>query len=412
MGILANAIERRAYVVNLGHPGRYHEGTAKWIGAGTTSDAGVSVTATSAMKLTAVYCGVRILAESVAHLPLDVLRMLKGGGAEKAIDDPLYPLLHDAPNSEMTSADWLEFMMGCAAINGVAYSEIEVVDGRPVAFWPLPWENVQPFRLDDGTLVYKYTSVKDGRVFYLDQRRVLPFRGFSMNGYTGMSIWQHFAQSLGVAIATEEHAARFFGSGAQLGGILSTDSPLSQKARANTKEAWEYAQAGIGKAHRTAVLDSGLKWTPITLDAEKSQLLASRKFTVSEVARILRVPPHKLMDLERATFSNIEQQSLDFVTDTLMPWLVRIERRMNMSLFTAEDRKRGLYVKFNVRGLLRGDMAARSAFYVSGVNGGWFSPDEVREWEDLNPQPDGVGKVYARPKNTDFVGTGAPPATA
>ena len=360
---------------------------------------GKNVTERTAMQLVAVYACVRILSEAVAGLPLHLFKLRDDGGREKAVSHPLYPLLHDEPNPEMTGFVFREVMMTHLLLWGNAYAQI-IRNGRGevVALYPLMPDRMAVDRDGKGQIYYEYRvsdgdakTLKAGTV-RLSPADVLHVPGLGFDGLVGYSPIAMAKNAIGLAIATEEYGARFFANGATPGGIL--EFPGVVKDPDAVRESWNKGFAGSQNAGKVAILEAGMKYTPITIPPEQAQFLETRKFQINEIARIFRIPPHMLGDLERSTFSNIEQQSLNFVIYTLDPWLSRIEAAMHRALLTHEE-KPDFLVKFNVDGLLRGDYKSRMEGYSIGINNGFMSPNDVHRLEDwdLIPAEEG-GDLY------------------
>lgn len=363
---------------------------------GMFADGSVRVTPETAMTLTAVYACVRVLTESVASLPLIVYRRREDGGKERAIDHPLYRLLHDLPNGWQTSMEWREMLTGHIALRGSAYCEIVTArNGDIDALIPLHPDRVKPLRLKNGRLAFEVqTNTSAPRV--LTQNEVFRVIGLSGDGVTGLSPVSMASRALGLAISTENFGTSLFKNGARPGGVLRHPGKLNEEAAKRLKSSWDSSYGGMNSG-KTAVLEEGMEWTQISMSNEDAQYLQSRKFQVSEIARIFRIPPHMIGDLDRATFSNIEQQSIDFVVNTLRPWLVRWEQCINRDLLTETDRQNGIFAEFLVDGLLRGDMAARYQSYAQGRQNGWLSANDIRRIENMNPV-DG-GDIYLVPLN-------------
>lgn len=356
----------------------------------TTS--GKPVNERTAMQMTAVYSCVRILSEAVAGLPLHLYRHTEGGGKEKALTHPLYRLLHDEPNPEMTSFNFRETLMGHLLLYGNAYAQIiRNARGEVVGLYPLMPNKITVDRDSAGRLYYLYTRGSDdspvdtetGQV-YLPPDQVLHIPGLGYDGIVGYSPLAMAKNAVGLAIATEEYGAKFFANGAAPGGVL--EHPGTIKAPQRVKDSWNAAYQGSGNAHRIAVLEEGMKYQPIGISPEQAQFLETRKFQINEIARIYRVPPHMVGDLEKSSFSNIEQQSLEFVKYTLDPWICRWEQSLKRRLFTEEE-KQGYFVKFNVDGLLRGDYQSRMNGYAVARQNGWMSTNDIRELENLDRIP-------------------------
>ena len=352
------------------------------------STAGKAVTERSAMQMTAVYSCVRILSEAIAGLPLQFYKYTESGGKEKAVDHPLYFLLHDEPNSEMTSFVFRETLMTHLLLWGNAYVQI-IRNGRGevIALYPLMADRMSVNRDSDGQLYYEYTVYSDdaptvkGSTVRLAPTDVLHIPGLGFDGLVGYSPIAMAKNAIGMAIACEEYGAKFFANGAAPSGVL--EHPGTIKDPSRVRESWQSTFGGSSNANKVAVLEEGMKYTPISISPEQAQFLETRKFQIDEIARIFRVPPHMVGDLEKSSFSNIEQQSLEFVKYTLDPWVARWEQAMVRSLLSAEDKKR-YFIKFNVDGLLRGDYQSRMNGYAIGRQNGWMSANDIRELENLD----------------------------
>ena len=355
------------------------------------SIAGKSVTERSAMQMTAVYSCVRILAEAVAGLPLHLYRYKDDGGKEKATDHPLYLILHDEPNPEMSSFVFRETLMTHLLLWGNAYAQIiRNGKGEVMALYPLMPNKMSVDRDENGQLYYTYTrsaeeakTAETGRVILLP-KDVLHIPGLGFDGLVGYSPIAMAKNAIGLAIATEEYGAKFFANGAAPSGVL--EHPGTIKDPSRVREAWQSQFGGSANSGKIAVLEEGMKYTPISISPEQAQFLETRKFQINEIARIFRVPPHMVGDLEKSSFSNIEQQSLEFVKYTLDPWVVRWEQSIARTLLS-EDEKRTYFVKFNLEGLLRGDYASRMTGYATARQNGWMSANDIRELENLDRIP-------------------------
>jgi HK97 family phage portal protein len=377
----------------------------RWFSLGNRTYAGVDVTEESALTLSAYFACIRVISESVAMLPLLTYRYLPNGGRERASDHPVYWLLKEQPNPEMSAFEFRETITAHCAGWGNGYAEIEWSKiGRPIALWPLHPGRMQVKRVNR-ELRYLYTD-PDGRTANLPAWRVHHFRGPSNNGVVGYSMARKAAQSIGLALATEEYGSRFFGNGARPGVVLKHPGLLSDEAYSRLKNSYEADHQGLSNAHRIKILEEGMDLETIGIPPEEAQFLETRKFQVAEVARWFRIPAHMINDLEKATFSNIEEQGLEFVIYTLTPWLVRSEQALMRDLMTREERQR-FFIRYLASGLLRGNSDARSKFYATAIQNGWMSPNEVRILEDLNPYAG--GDVYLLPLNmtpADEAGSG------
>ena len=354
------------------------------------SSSGKAVNEKTALQTTAVYACVRILAETIASLPLHTYRF-SPGGKEKALDHPLYYLLHSEPNPEMTSFVFRETLMGHLLLWGNAYAQI-IRDGRGrvLGLYPLLPSKMLVSRTDQGILFYQYE--KDGQTYFLSNQEVLHIPGLGFDGLVGYSPIAMAKNAIGMAIATEEYGAKFFANGASPGGVL--EHPGVVKDPGKIRESWNAVYQGSGNAHRVAVLEEGMKFQPIGIPPEQAQFLETRKYQLNEIARIFRIPPHMVGDLEKSSFSNIEQQSLEFVMYTLDPWVIRWEQAIQRALLSGGE-KRQYFVKFNVDGLLRGDYQSRMNGYAVGRQNGWLSANDIRELENLNRiSPELGGDLY------------------
>ena len=363
------------------------------------SSAGKNVNERSAMQMTAVYSCVRILAEAVAGLPLHLYQYTEDGGKERAIDNNLYHLLHDEPNKEMSSFIFRETLMTHLLLWGNAYAQIiRNGKGEVVALYPLMPNKMQVDRDENGELYYIYTRSSDeaktmeGVTVYLTPRDVLHIPGLGFDGLVGYSPIAMAKNAIGLAIATEEYGAKFFANGAAPSGVL--EHPGTIKDPSRLRENWNSTFGGSANSGKVAVLEEGMKYTPISISPEQAQFLETRKFQIDEIARIFRVPPHMVGDLEKSSFSNIEQQSLEFVKYTLDPWVIRWEQSLSRALLN-EDEKRKYFFKFNLEGLLRGDYESRMSGYAVARQNGWMSANDIRELENMDkiPAEDG-GDLY------------------
>ena len=384
MGILSGLFHSRDKPTNATSGSSY-----RFFLGGSTS--GKTVTERSAMQMTAVYSCVRILAEAIAGLPLHLYTYKEDGGKEKAIGHPLYMLLHDEPNPEMSSFVFRETLMTHLLLWGNAYAQIiRNGKGEVVALYPLMPNRMTVDRDSSGQLFYSYQmnnsdapTMKTGTVI-LKPSDVLHIPGLGFDGLVGYSPIAMAKNAIGLAIATEEYGAKFFANGATPGGLL--EYPGTVKDPDRVRESWNKGFSGSQNAGKVAILEEGMKYTPISIAPEQAQFLETRKFQINEIARIFRVPPHMVGDLEKSSFSNIEQQSLEFVKYTLDPWVVRWEQSLSRALFTPEEKKQ-YFFKFNVEGLLRGDYQSRMNGYATARQNGWMSANDIRELENLDRIP-------------------------
>lgn len=360
----------------------------------TTS--GKPVNERTAMQTTAVYSCVRILAEAVAQLPLHVYAYKEDGGKEIKHDHPLYYLLHDEPNPEMTSFVFRETLMSHLLIWGNAYAQI-IRDGagRVLGLYPLLPDKMEVERDERGNLYYIYSrdtdenpNFKGSGQFVLKAEDVLHIPGLGFDGLIGYSPIAMAKNTVGMTLACEEYGASFFANGANPGGVL--EHPGVLKDPSKVRESWNSVYRGSNNAHKIAVLEEGMKYQQIGIPPEEAQFLETRKFQVNEIARLFRVPPHMVGDLEKSSFSNIEQQSLEFVKYTLEPWVIRWEQALQRALLLPGEKGK-YFIKFNLDGLLRGDYQSRMNGYSVGRQNGWLSANDIREMENLNPISDEEG---------------------
>src|SRR5512135_3362365 len=373
---------------------------------GPSTAAGINVTPDSALRFTAVYGAVRILAETVATLPLIVYRRLPNEGKERATDYFLFRLLHDQPNEEQTRTEFVEMLQGHLALRGNAYAQIDRKMGRPARLVPLHPDRVE-VRREKGELIYKVNPT-NGPSYALRRStgEIMHLRGLSSDGVTGLNPIELFREAMGLGLAYEEYSVRLFSNGANINGVLETPQAMSNEALKRFRKLWQENYGGVGNAGKTAILEQGMKWQAIGIAPKDAEFIVSRKFQVTEIARIFRVPPHMLADLERSTFSNIEHQSLEFVRDTIRPWLVRWEQALTRDLIPPEDRSE-YFVEFLIDGLMRGDLKSRYDSYAIGRNNGWLSANDIRRLENMNPLPPEQGDVYLIPLNMIPAGTAA-----
>ena len=359
-----------------------------------SSSSGKRVNERSAMQMTAVYSCVRILSEAIASLPLHMYRFTETG-TEKAVDHSLYTIMHDEPNPEMTSFVFRETLMTHLLLWGNAYAQIiRNGKGEVIALYPLMPDRMNVERDNQGRLYYEYTVSSDDPPINTDSRvklspwDVLHIPGLGFDGLVGYSPIAMAKNAIGLAIATEEYGSKFFANGAAPSGVL--EHPGTIKDPARIRESWQQTFGGSQNSNKIAVLEEGMKYTPISISPDQAQFLETRKFQINEIARIFRVPPHMVGDLEKSSFSNIEQQSLEFVKYTLDPWVIRWEQAMHRTLLGYAEKKE-YFFKFNVEGLLRGDYESRMNGYATARQNGWMSANDIRQLEDLDRIPTELG---------------------
>lgn len=361
---------------------------------GVKSKSGASVTPDSALTSAAVYACVRVLAESIASLPLIVYKKRADGGKDVATDHYLYPILHDSPNSFQTSFEFREMQTGHIALRGNGYSlKVKRADGRIAELIPLN-PAAMKIEVKDGALLYRYAYI-DGKQKTFPQDEIWHVKGLSSDGYVGLSPVTLAREPIGLSLAAQDHGARLFSNGARPGGVLSMPGRLSEDAAKRLKASWQEAYTG-DNAYKVAVCEEGLTWASVGMSNEDAQFLQSRQFQVEEIARIFRVPCVLIGHPDKtATYASAEQFFLSFVVHTIRPWLVRYEQSINKYLFTETERKQGYFAEFKVDGLLRGDIASRYNAYAIARQNKWMNANEIRALENMNPIEG--GEVYENP---------------
>lgn len=365
-----------------------------YIGFSVDTYSGRKVSPAMAMKLTAVFGCVRVLAESVGMLPC-FLYQSTDNGRVKAPKEKLYSLLYTAPNDYMTPQEFWEYLIASLCLRGNFYAYKVKALGEVVELLPLLPNSVQPKLDENWNPVYQVTF-PDGSCDVLSQDEIWHVRTFTTDSLVGLSPISYARQAIGLGLATEEHGARLFSNGAVSSGVLQTDQTLTDEAYKRLKENFQEQHQGLSNAHKPMILEMGLQWNNISMSAEDAQFLETRKFQLEEICRIFRVPLHMLQNTDRATFNNIENLGMGFVNYSLVPYLTRIEQRINLGLVNKEKRGQ-FYAKFNVGALLRGDMKSRYESYATGINWGILSPNECRDLEERNPREG--GDVYLTPMN-------------
>lgn len=364
--------------------------------------AGVQVSEGTAMRLATHFACVNLISRTLGSFPIHVYERMSDGRKRKAIEHPVYRLLHDQPNPETTPMIFKETLQANLSNTGKAFAEIVWGrDGYPKELWPLESKQVQPRRRDDGDLEYLIDGIP------VPGWKILHIPGLGFDGLNSFSPVGLFRQTIGLGLAAEEYGARFFGQGTNIGGFLELQNELSDDAYKRLKESMAEKYQGLQKSHGLVLLEGGAKYSKIGMSMEDAQFIETHKFNRSTIAMIHGVPPHLIGDLEKATFSNIEHQGIEAVMYLFRPWAVRWEEALAARLFTKKERGR-FYIRFNLDALLRGDTKSRYDAYAIGRQWGWLSADDIRELEDEDPLPDGKGKTYLQPMN--MVPAGVTPA--
>lgn len=378
-GALANLFAERT------KPGRpvSSDSASEYFGGRDETAAGVELTPALALTSTAVLAGVRNLAEDLAKLPLQVLRRDPADPRTQEVAEghPVHRMLHSEPNPEMTAFELREMLQGSIPVYGYGCAEIERNRyGQPIRLWPLFSERVRLERLTSGALVFWVRQ--DGMEYALAPEQVLFVKGFSLYGLLGLSLMRLAKEAIGLTKAQEEYAARFFSNGAAVRGVL--EHPAQVKDIERVRKSFNTVYTGLANSHRVAILEEGMKFNPIGISPEASQLIESRTFQIYEVCRILRMPPHKVQELSRSTFSNIEHQGMEYDRDTLLPWAIRTEQRMDMQLLMPSEKGR-YFIKHKFSGLLRADIKAQGDFLQKMLDKGVYSINEARGYLGENP---------------------------
>lgn len=364
-------------------------------GAFGHSYSGVDVNESTAMRFITVYSCVRVIAETIAALPIEIRRERRSGkGSDKVRDHPLFDLLHVAPNTDMMTVSWREQQIASQALAGNSYSVITRNNrGEVIDLYPIPWTDCQPERDPGDNRIY-YNINDRGKSERLPADKVFHIPGMGFDGVVGYSPVRMAAEAIGIGMAAEQFSARFFGQGMNVGSVMETDNPLSDKAYERLREDFEARGSGLANSWRPLILEEGLKFNRIPMPLRDAQFIEGRKFTKDDICGLFRVPPHMIANLERATFSNIEHLSIEFVTYTLLPYLVAWEKTIAWRLLTRRERDQGYFAKINVEGLLRGDYKSRQEGLAIQRQNGVINSDEWRDIEDYNPIGGVAGEAY------------------
>lgn len=387
--------------------GRKGGNFSQWISSmgGRTAKSGVLVTPETALTQGVVRACVTLLAESVAQLPCELYRR-EDDSRKRATEHPLYDIVHASPNQKDTSFEFNELRMGHLGLRGNSYSLIDR-DGSGYITELIP-VNPDKIAVLKGPDALPYYQLRDGSNQILPMRMVHHVKAFSLDGYLGLSPIQTNPDSIGLAMAVDEHAGRVFANGTTLSGVI--ERPAESKAIGDQKvvnailDSFTSRHSGLRNSFSVAMLQEGMQYKQLAMNNEQAQLLESRKYGAIEICRLYKIPPHMIGELERATNNNIEHQGLQFVIYTLLPWVKRIEAAMMRDLLLPQERK-DLYIEFNLSGLLRADQKSRYESYALGRQWGWLSVNDIRRLENLPPIPG--GDIYLTPLN--MVSTGKLP---
>lgn len=362
------------------------------------NNSGVRVSEKTSIGLTAVWAAVRLLSETIASLPLNVYKIDKDGSKDIDYKNPLNMLISISPNPNYTTYNFIDTMMNHLLLWGNAYAQITRNGGaRPIELTILNPENVEPFQSDDDNLIYY--KVKDRGI--LSDKEMIHIVGFSFDGIIGKSPIRVASEALGIAQASQQFGANFYGKGANLSGVLEHPSRLSDEAANRLRESFSTRFSGINNSHQTAVLEEGVKFKPIGMPLADAQFIETRRFSTEEIARLFRVPNHLINDLTKSSFNNIEQQSLEFAKFSLMPHLRNFESELNRKLLAQRELSTH-YFKFQTKELLRGDADSRADYYSKLQSLGALSANDIRTMENMN-KIEG-GDKYFIPLNLGEVG--------
>lgn len=365
--------------------------------APANTSSGVAVDEQGSMALTSVYSCIKILAWTIASLPLQVYKRLDPRGKERASNHPIYRLLHDQPNPEQTAFQWRSLTSVHQNLWGAGISEIERDSGgRPIALWPIPPWKVTPRRNAVTKAVTYEIRLDSGGTRTLTSHEVVVFPAIAWSSFEWMSPIALHRETIGSAKAVKEFGSKTFGQGVNPAGIVTHPGKLTENAHKSLRESFS-GYAGLGNSHRLMLLDEGMKWESVGLPPEDAQYLETRRFDVSEIARIYNVPLYMLQDHEKQTSwgSGIEEQKDGFVTFTMVPYFVQWEQELNRRLIDDDQ----YFCEFLVAGLLRGKLSDRYAAYQVGRQNGWLSANDIRDLENLNPIPGKAGEMYLVPLN-------------
>lgn len=380
----------------------------EWAQGGTDTVSGEKIGNENALAIATVFACINNISTDIAKLPVKVFQK-KGNRRVELDDHPLRRILDKHPNPEMTSMDYRQASTAHALGWGNGYSEIQrYTDGSIAGLYPLKPGKITIKRDDKSKRLFYEIFTDDGYRVDVWAENILHVHGLGFDGLQGYNVIRYARESLGLAKATEKFGASFFGNGTVPGGFLEHPKNLSPESQKNLINSLEGRYQGASKAHRIAVLEEGMKFTQNTIPPEESQFLETRQFSVPEICRWFRMPPHKVADLTRSTFSNIEEQNIDYVTDTLTPWLRRWEQAIWMRLLSEEEKNAGVYVEHVTEALLKGNIQGRYGAYQIAIgnnnNPAFMTVNEVRDRENLNPVPGGDELFTPASKEAGIVG--------
>lgn len=360
----------------------------------------IAINQQTAMKYSAVFACVKVLSETHACMPIMLYRTKKDGDRERITNSNIYDVLHNAPNEEMSPFSFKEALMTSLCLGGNAFAQkLKNIRGEVVGLNPIDWQNVTIDRdKETQRLVYKISGTKDNlENIPLTRDDIFHIPGLSLNGINGLSPISYESEAIKLGLSYQKFGVKFYENGATPSGVVEIPSEMRDDAFQRFKGDFKKNYAGMVNAGTPMILEGGTKYTPLAMKQTDAQFLESRRFQTEEIARIYRVPLHLIQDLTRSTNNNIEQQSLEFVIYTMLPWVKRWEEAINQQLLTANDRKSGYYVEFSIANLLRGDIKSRSEAYSIGRLNGWLSINDIRRLENMNAVEG--GNEYMQPLN-------------
>lgn len=371
------------------------------------STSGVVINEENAMSLSGIYAGVRVYADAISCLPIDIIRETSNSKV-KDFKHPNYVLLAHQPNSLMTSYVWRSIVVPYILLWGNSYNIIEFEKGgsfRPKAIMPIHPNNVVNIKIEGGSLMY-FIQLDDGTKMKIDQSQMLHFRGLG-NNIVGKSVLDYAADCLGGAKATEIFGNKFFANGATPTAVLSTDAILDTPSYTNIQNSWNKVYQGVNNSNKTAILEQGLKYSQVSIPQDAAQFLETKKFSIEDQARWMKLPPHMIGDLTHATFTNIDAQDLNLVKHSILPLVKNMEQEIDRKLFRVQERG-NTFVKFNLEGLLRGDIKTRYEAHKIGIQNGFMTLNEARMIEGFNPK-DGLDETWMQINTAPIVdGTNQP----
>lgn len=395
-------IFKRTGTTNTTNPAQW---LVDWVRGGNTSSTGVTVNQNTALQFSPFWASVRVISGTLASLPFLVYER-KNNGKERVPKHATFDLLHNRANPYIDGITFREVLQAHALTFGNGYAEIQRNGrGQPVGLWPLLPDRTWRRIADDGTPFYELRMLDGPTVLLLDEN-VLHIKGLGFDGYTGYNVVQMQKETIGYGIAVKEYAGRFYSNDATPSGVLEHPESLSQTAVENLYSSWNNRHQGLNSSRRLQILEEGMKYNPIAMSPAEAQSLDVQKYTVDDCARIFNIPPHKIASMERATFSNIEEQNLDFVSSTMMYWFRKWEQECDYKLFNEAERGK-LFCEILADGLLRGKAEQRATSYSQGRQWGWLSVNDIRKLENMNSiGPD--GDIYLEPLNMKEAGTEDP----